>query len=74
MTSGCVGLDDERGLSLFAMAPGEPVGGEPPHGWPWSHEDAFPVLGVDEALALEDGEGVPDGHPGHSVVLDELSF
>lgn len=27
-----------------------------------------------EPLTLEDGEGVPDGHPGHSVVLDELSF
>jgi hypothetical protein len=27
-----------------------------------------------QALALEDGEGVADGHPGNPVVLDEVSF
>ncbi|GAA3902734.1 hypothetical protein GCM10023084_64020 [Streptomyces lacrimifluminis] len=32
------------------------------------------MLGVYESLALEDGEGVSDGHPGNSVVLDKLSF
>ena len=74
MAAGRVGLDDERGLALLPVPPGEPVGGEPPHGRPGPHEDALAVLGVDQPLALEDGEGVADGHPGYPVVLDEFGL
>jgi hypothetical protein len=74
MTAGGVGLDDERGLPLLTVAPGEPVGGEPPHGRPGPHEDALAMLGMHEPLALEHGEGVADGHPGNPVVLDEFSL
>lgn len=56
------------------MPPSKPVGGKPPHRRPGPHEDTLPMLGMHEPFALEDGEGVTDGHPRHSVMLDEVSL
>lgn len=67
-----VGLHEEGGLALIAVAPGEAVGGEPSYGRSGSYEDALAVLGDGQALALEDGQGVADCHPGDAVVLDQL--
>ncbi|GAA3139516.1 hypothetical protein GCM10017687_72410 [Streptomyces echinatus] len=32
------------------------------------------MLGVHQALTLEDGEGVADRHPGHPEVVDKVGF
>ena len=34
----------------------------------------MPCSEDDQALTLEDGQGVADGHPGYAVVLDQLGF
>src|SRR5689334_20689509 len=56
------------------MTTGEAIGGETAHGRTRPDEDALAVLGVDQALPLEDREGVADRHPGDPVVVDELSL
>ncbi len=56
------------------MTPGEPVRGEAPDGRARPDEHALAVLGMDQALPLEDREGVPHRHTGNPVVLHQLSF
>jgi len=71
---GLLGLDDECGLALLAMAAGEPVGRQPPDGRAGPDEHAAPVLGHHQTLSLQDLDRVADGHAGHAVVPDKLGF
>jgi hypothetical protein len=49
----------------------EPVAGESADGGPLADEHAPAVLTADQALGLEDFDGLAGGHPSHAVGLGE---
>src|SRR5450755_403870 len=66
-----LGIRDERGLALLPVAAGAAVGGQPPDGRPRPDEDAAAVLGQDQALGLEDPDGVAHRHARDPVMLQQ---
>ena len=66
-----LGLGDERGLALLTVAPGKPVGSEPPHRRPRTDEHATPVLSQNKPFGLQFLNGVAYSHPRHPVVFDQ---